>query len=237
MSSIEKINAIQYDLAKWGPVAARMMLYENFFSGWASTSTYTGPSGKPIGYHYVTIVGWKGEEWICRNTWGAEWGLLGYFTIQMNCGVELEDQVAAVWPQLPWPSTTSFDVFQGQVLSTSMSTVGLYHTVPSMLLEQQARLQVDPSTGYTAQARLQVEQGLLEGDLSPMVRFLSHLPSPVTFWAMDILELTRLNVSSAFVDEVYESTGVDNVLLALIVVCGALTAWVAYQGNSTKNGK
>lgn len=232
MTWVEKINAIQYDLAKWGPVAARMKLYENFFNGWASTTPYTSPAGKLIGEHYITIVGWKGEEWICRNTWGSGWGLLGYFTIRMNCGVELEDHVAAVWPQLPW--TGSLDLFQGKLRDSIVQSI--YQAVPATLREQQARLQIDPITGYTAEALRQVQEGVLEGDLTPIIPFPSQLPSPTTFWAIDVLDMTRLNVTPVM-ENVIESRLVDHVLLALIVVCGAFTAWAAYQGNSTKKPK
>lgn len=218
MSAADKVKAIQFDLAKWGPCAARMMLYENFFSGWMSTTPYTGPSGKAIGYHHVVLVGWKGDEWICRNTWGAGWGLMGYFTVKMNCGVEMEDHVAAVWPELPWPSLTSLNVFQG---TWNTSTIPLYHAVPNALLTQRATLSVDVATGYTAEARSLVQA-------QPIVLDPQRLPPPDTFWAMDIFHLSTLNVSPTK-EEVQVSRVIDHLLLGLILICGAFSVWVASQ--------
>ncbi len=42
--------------------------------------------------HGITVVGWKdnpsisnGGYWICKNTWGPEWGYNGFFNIEYDC--------------------------------------------------------------------------------------------------------------------------------------------------------
>lgn len=48
--------------------------------------------GSELGGHSVKIVGWaqgpKGTYWIIANSWGANWGINGYFYIYTNqCGI------------------------------------------------------------------------------------------------------------------------------------------------------
>jgi len=91
-----------------GPIATWMQVYIDF--AMYSTGVYEHVCGCPVGGHFVTIVGWDdtGGYWICRNSWGEDWGMDGYFHIHMGsneCGIE----EGSVWlePQLLYADSPS----------------------------------------------------------------------------------------------------------------------------------
>ena len=87
---------IRMEIYRWGPVAAAMEVYPNFYTWDPKTEIYKS-DGKDsqISGHAVEIVGW-GEErgvpyWWIKNSWGTEWGLGGYFKMvrgQNMCNIE-----------------------------------------------------------------------------------------------------------------------------------------------------
>ncbi|MBN2054816.1 hypothetical protein JW905_07835, partial [bacterium] len=78
----------QYDdevLKSWvmlHPVACYMEVYGDFMS--YSSGIYEHVTGTYRGGHFVVIVGWDDAEnyWICKNSWGLDWGEDGYFRIK-----------------------------------------------------------------------------------------------------------------------------------------------------------
>lgn len=70
-----------------GPLVGYMEVYSDF-------SSYTGgiyapvPSATPVGEHGIVIVGYNDDGvdryWICKNSWGTNWGDNGYFNIRMG---------------------------------------------------------------------------------------------------------------------------------------------------------
>nr|UOX61110.1 MAG: cathepsin B [Diabrotica toursvirus 3a] len=83
-----------------GPVIAGFLIKEDFLSGkfhngiyveesirYPNNYTFSYEKDKILGSHSVVVVGW-GEEnmikyWVCRNSWGVNWGDKGYFKIAM----------------------------------------------------------------------------------------------------------------------------------------------------------
>jgi C1A family cysteine protease len=85
-------DSIKNALIQYGPLPTSMQVYANF-------NSYSGgvyqPSGAYEGMHKVAIVGYNdnGGYWICKNSWGDDWGEDGWFKIKYGvCDIE-EDTV------------------------------------------------------------------------------------------------------------------------------------------------
>ena len=64
-----------------GPVSACFYVYEDFYR--YTRGIYEYQTGKLVGGHCVTIVGYNDNPgyWICKNSWGTNWGEDGFFRI------------------------------------------------------------------------------------------------------------------------------------------------------------
>ncbi len=95
----EDIEAIKSQIMQDGPVAAYMLITyyvhgnDNIDDwGWLHNDPddyYPYPGSTKNINHVVVIVGWKddpsignGGYWICKNSWGTEWGYNGFFNIE-----------------------------------------------------------------------------------------------------------------------------------------------------------
>jgi len=77
-----KVDEIKTALYLYGPVMTSMAVYEDFFA--YKGGVYEHVEGDLVGYHAVLIVGWDDAEeaWICKNSWGPNWGEEGWFRIK-----------------------------------------------------------------------------------------------------------------------------------------------------------
>ena len=68
-----------------GPITCAFNVYEDFVS--YESGCYEHATGPYLGGHAVCIVGWTAEDcWIVKNSWGADWGMDGFFMIKFgNC--------------------------------------------------------------------------------------------------------------------------------------------------------
>lgn len=72
-----------------GPVSACFVVYQDFFS--YKSGVYTHVTGSQAGGHCVTIVGYDDNPgyWICKNSWGTNWGEQGFFRIAYGeCAID-----------------------------------------------------------------------------------------------------------------------------------------------------
>ena len=89
------VNAIKEALINYGPLPATMEVYSDFYPNW-NGGVYQQTSDEFVFGHVITIVGfndnWGGENegyWICKNSWGTEWGENGWFRIAYEeCKIE-----------------------------------------------------------------------------------------------------------------------------------------------------
>ena len=64
-------------------------MYQDFFS--YRSGVYQHVSGEAAGGHCVEILGYNDAQgcWICKNSWGSNWGEGGYFRIAYGqCNIE-----------------------------------------------------------------------------------------------------------------------------------------------------
>lgn len=85
MTRENRIRAVQDTLRHHGPLLVSLTLY-------ADLHTYNGGiyrydrTSRAVAGHIVIIVGWDCDSagrlyWICKNSWGPQWGERGYFRI------------------------------------------------------------------------------------------------------------------------------------------------------------
>ncbi len=93
-------EAIKEAIANTGPVTAGMVVCYDSFNGqgiyehqgdvfWDDSCWTIEGNIYYLNRHAVDIVGYNDEEqyWICKNSWGSNWGEDGYFRIHYNQGV------------------------------------------------------------------------------------------------------------------------------------------------------
>jgi C1A family cysteine protease len=79
-------NAIKLALQS-GPLVAYMTVYSDFI--YYSGGIYEPIPAQEEGGHGVVLVGYNDDDpnnkyWICKNSWGTDWGEDGYFNIKMG---------------------------------------------------------------------------------------------------------------------------------------------------------
>jgi len=82
------ISNIQEALIEHGPMITTFTVYDDFFA--YNSGIYEHVSGGVAGGHAVAIVGYDNIDgyWICKNSWGNNWGENGFFRIKFGeCGI------------------------------------------------------------------------------------------------------------------------------------------------------
>ena len=76
-------------IATRGSITGCFIVYQDFFS--YRSGIYRHVSGNSAGGHCVEIIGYNDAQgcWICKNSWGTNWGEGGYFRIAYGeCQIE-----------------------------------------------------------------------------------------------------------------------------------------------------
>jgi C1A family cysteine protease len=114
-----------------GPVVAGLAVYTDFYA--YRTGIYRQTSGVLEGYHAVAAVGYDDGQgcWICKNSWGTNWGESGFFRIAYG-QVEMdttfsfyEPQVACPTPPPPVDECARYIPYLQRVLQVAASHSGL----------------------------------------------------------------------------------------------------------------
>jgi C1A family cysteine protease len=78
------VEALKAALVTYGPLPTTFMVYSDFL--YYSSGVYKYTSGQLEGGHAVLLVGYDdpGQYFICKNSWGSDFGEAGYFRISYS---------------------------------------------------------------------------------------------------------------------------------------------------------
>ncbi len=88
-TDLSTIDTIKNAIMTYGAVATAYSYSESFFD-WNYISHYQSPTSSALPTHAVAIVGWNDYQqtqapergaWLCKNSWGTDYGIYGYFWI------------------------------------------------------------------------------------------------------------------------------------------------------------
>lgn len=95
----ERIEIIKRNLTEYGPIITNIALYDDM--NYYRNGIYEcDESSGVLGGHWLTIVGWQddstvtnGGYWICKNSWGTEWGEDGYCRMVYGDASGIDDYI------------------------------------------------------------------------------------------------------------------------------------------------
>jgi hypothetical protein len=89
----EDVETIKDRILNYGPVTVHFEVFEDF--DYYNSGVYEHVWGDSRGWHAVSMMGWNDQDsgWICKNSWGTNWGQGGWFRIRMiNAGVHIDEE-------------------------------------------------------------------------------------------------------------------------------------------------
>ncbi len=108
--SSNTINTTEAKIVQQGPVATYFTVYDDFFS--YEGGIYQPTSTDVAGAHAVAIIGYGVDStnnktyWICKNSWGSDWGESGFFRIYAGVSNIGQEIMAITSPNPPKPQKT-----------------------------------------------------------------------------------------------------------------------------------
>ena len=161
-----KESNIMTDIYKWGPVIGGFDVYDDFLNGYNGQSIYTHSKKDTdkIGGHAIRIVGWGEAQqngrlvkyWEIANSWGENWGMKGYFRMERNIDVNLENNIVSVVPDIPFYCLKCVSPESGWLQNANDD-------------KQRVDFKVDNMTGYRNITIDKIKNNLLVGDLTPLI--------------------------------------------------------------------
>jgi hypothetical protein len=78
------VHAVKYALMS-GPVIIPMTVYPDFTAYTSGVYEHVGEA-ESTGRHAMILIGWNdaNDSWIGKNSWGTDWGDLGYFEVRRH---------------------------------------------------------------------------------------------------------------------------------------------------------
>ena len=141
------------DIFVWGPVSTSFEVYADFYEFNPKKEIYKwNGKGPRVGGHAIVLVGW-GEEngipyWLCRNSWGKDWGDKGYFKMVRGinmCGIERN--VLACIPDYFYPSDFKLK-YADSIKSLDSKSLQAKRAGITQYMNNMSG-GIDPTTGYT----------------------------------------------------------------------------------------
>lgn len=238
----ERVRNIKYQIAKWGPVAAGFLVYENFMKDYKGLDIYEKPEGKVLGGHYVSLMGWGRKDgveyWICRNTFGTDWGLMGYF--YMKIGIEdcrLEYNVSVVSTTLPNNPDYErrFLIADGKLYNDQKVYIDNMKLINPSLYKIRESQMYNRELFYTQMVINMIKSGDLNGLLKPLITYPNLLPNMELFWLMDITKYDYVNVGgNVFYDDTTskKTDSGDSSLYIYGLIFGVVSFFIGYYVKS-----
>jgi len=127
------------------PVIANMQLYDDFYA--YTGGVYRRTSDQSRGWHVVLILGWDDSDnsWIAKNSWGAGWGMAGYFKISR------EEHECLPW----WPIGS----FEGTCFAAHTTVFQVTAAEAYSATEVDAGTPLQPDAGSVADAATGIDSG------------------------------------------------------------------------------
>ncbi len=177
-------QSIMHEIYRWGPITTGIMVFPDFMTGYDGTTIYTHPdkTAQSIGGHCISVVGWGEAQqdgqtvkyWICRNSWGTDWGVKGYFKMQRGLtDVQLEQNCLGMLPDFPGMTIVNPDIIP-------------IETQTEIDVHKFTKHFIDPLTGFYTTGLQKISQCVLKGDTIPYINPAFPLPDYTKFWAADI---------------------------------------------------
>ena len=219
----ETIINIKYELLRFGPVAGGFIIYENFIDEYDGKTVYEKVKGKPLGGHYVSIIGWDKDNWICRNSWGTQWGKLGFFYMKMGIvECKLEENISGVSPFYHYLRGEQRIVDDGYWNGKNVDLTNMKLFNPELWSKRDI-FNIDYDTFYPKKSIELIKKGELYGDLLPLITNPNDLPNSTFYWAKDFKNFK-------YVTEQFEIKDKNNININyFIVVLSLLFFTIGYM--------
>ncbi len=172
-TDLSGIDAIKYQLMNHGALGTCLYAY-GFILG---NNQYQPPDDDKDPNHAVALVGWDDNRitqaphlgaWLCKNSWGTDWGDAGYFWISYydkHCGKHPEMGAVSFSNVVPMPyKTIYFHDFHGwrDTLVTVSEAFNAFTAIADDDLQAVSFVTATNNVDYTAQVYDRFEGGQLE---------------------------------------------------------------------------
>lgn len=230
---IPSVNTIK-DALQESPIVAGMAIFNDLnYHNPSNIDDYFDPFDFTYeGLHSVIIVGWDDSDstWICKNSWGSDWGTDGYFKIQWidynldlpfgyitNSPVIGFDAVqlfmnyyeTTTTSSLPTTSssilttTSSIPISTSSIFTTSITTSSILTTTSSILTTTSSVLPPPPTTTTTTIDNLYIA-GSVVGRAGIYVQGLTGVKVVLNSPTRSTFKITDQSGEFRFVDLDYE---------------------------------
>ena len=115
-NSIISLNSIKNAIITYGPVITAFDVYADFYD--YNGGIYKQNSNIYTGGHIVAIVGYNDNPgyWICKNSWGTDWGENGWFKIAYGeCNIGSAGGTVYINGYNKKPKNNLFDIYQNLI--------------------------------------------------------------------------------------------------------------------------
>lgn len=123
-------DEIKAAVIELGSVTAMFKIYPSFYK---TSKDGVVPNPDPdeqfVGYHQMTILGWRGDRWKVLNSWGADWANKG------RCYIKMDFPIVEYWASTDEIVAHAGD-FIGEIVPGAIKSYREQGVLPSLTLAQ-----------------------------------------------------------------------------------------------------